>query len=175
MYSFGGFHYEIVFALLQGFFRLLAVWLLPCFLFKTAREIIRVSYVHQDSWWKSVAVLLAFLVSWMYSNIIFLSGSCLFNLVCNLQVIHFDNYGKLLEMDLEVSAYIEEHIRLTHYLSKISHRFRVYLLLELLVVTASQFVALLDTTGNSRIINLINGGDFVVSLEQYASYMKRLA
>ncbi|KAL6175015.1 hypothetical protein ACLB2K_051658 [Fragaria x ananassa] len=148
---------------INGFFRLLLVWLLPCFLLKTAREITRVASVPQDSLWKSVAVLLAFLVSWMYSNVIFLSGSCLFNLVCNLQVIHFDNYGKLLEMDIDVSAYIEEHIRLSHYLSKISHRFRIYLLLQLLLVTASQFVVLLETTENSKLINLTNGGDFVVS------------
>ncbi|KAM5571724.1 hypothetical protein ABKV19_012022 [Rosa sericea] len=148
---------------INGFFRLLSVWLLPCFLLKTAREITRVVYVPQDSLWKSVAVLLAFLVSWMYSNVIFLSGSCLFNLVCNLQVIHFENYGKLLEMDIDVSAYVEEHICLTHHLSKISHRFRIYLLLQLLLVTASQFVALLESTENSKVITLINGGDFVVS------------
>nr|POF23737.1 hypothetical protein CFP56_67140 [Quercus suber] len=90
-------------------------------------------------------------------------GSALFNLVCNLQIIHFENYGKLLERDLDVSVYIEEHIRLKHNLSKISHRFRIYLVLELLVVTASQFVALLETTGNPDIINFINGGDFAVS------------
>ncbi|PRQ17034.1 hypothetical protein RchiOBHm_Chr7g0190691 [Rosa chinensis] len=148
---------------INDFFHLLSVWLLPCFLLKTAREITRVIYVPQDSLWKSVAVLLAFLVSWMYSNVIFLSGSCLFNLVCNLQVIHFENYGKLLEMDIDVSAYLEEHICLTHYLSKISHRFRIYLLLQLLLVTASQFVALLESTENSKVITLINGGDIVVS------------
>ncbi|CAN1154369.1 hypothetical protein LINPERPRIM_LOCUS41090 [Linum perenne] len=53
--------------------------------------------------------------------------SCtLFNLVCNFQVIHFENYGKLLERDLEVSQYIGEHIRITHYMSKISQRFRIF-------------------------------------------------
>jgi hypothetical protein len=83
-------------------------------------------------------------------------------------VIHFENYGKLLERDMDVSQYIEEHIRLTHYLSKISHRFRIFFILELLVVTASQVVALFQTTWNSEIINFINGGDFVVSAEKYA-------
>ena len=122
-------------------------------------------YAHNDSWWLSVATLFASLVSWTYSTTIFLSGSALFNLVCNLQIIHFENYGKLLERDLDVSVYIEEHIRLKHNLSKISHRFRIYLVLELLVVTASQFVALLETTGNPDIINFINGGDFAVSAE----------
>lgn len=148
----------------QSFFRLLAVWVLPCFFIKTAREVIRVIYVYHDSTWESVAILFASLVSWTYSTIIYLSASVLFSLVCNLQVTHFENYGKLLERDLDVSIYIEEHIRLTHHLSKISHRFRIYLLLEFLVVTASQFVALLETTGNRDIINFINGGDFAVSV-----------
>ena len=49
--------------------------------------------------------------------------------------------------------------------TKISHRFQIYLVLELLVVTASQFVALLETTGNPDLINFINGGDFAVSAE----------
>ncbi|RVW52606.1 hypothetical protein CK203_068906 [Vitis vinifera] len=88
---------------------------------------------------------------------------CFVQLVCNLQVIHYENYGKLLERDLDILVYIEEHIVLTHHLSKISHRFRIFLLLEFLVVTASQFVALFQTTGNRGIINFVNGSDFVVS------------
>ncbi|GAV68242.1 DUF3537 domain-containing protein [Cephalotus follicularis] len=147
---------------INGFFRLLAVCLLPCFLLKTAREVFRISYEHPNTWWESVALLVALLVSWAYSNTIYISASALFNLICNLQVIHFENYWKLLERDLDVSVYIEEHIRLTHYLSKVSHRFRIYLLFELLVVTASQFVALLETTGNGASINIINGGDFAI-------------
>lgn len=148
---------------INNFFRLLAVCVLPCLLLKTAREVTRLIYVHYDSWWKSVLALLALLVSWTFSTIIFLSGSALFNLVCSLQVIHFENYGKLLERDMDVSAYIEEHTRLTQYLSKISHRFRIYLIFQILVVTASQFVALLQTTGNHGIVNIINGGDFAVA------------
>ncbi|KAJ9676691.1 hypothetical protein PVL29_021957 [Vitis rotundifolia] len=147
----------------RGFFRLLVIWILPCFLVKTLREIIRIIYVHQNSWWESVAILFALIVSWSYSTIIYFSACALFNLVCNLQVIHFENYGKLLERDLDVLVYIEEHIVLTHHLSKISHRFRMFLVLEFLVVTASQFVALFQTTGNRGIINFVNGSDFVVS------------
>lgn len=78
-----------------------------------------------------------------------------------VQIIHFEKYGKLLEMDMDVSFYIEEHMRLTH-LSKISHRFCIILLLEFLVVSASQFVALLLTTGKNGIINFLNAGNFAV-------------
>lgn len=151
--------------IVQGFFRTLAVWIIPCFLLKTAREVARAIYVHPDPWWHSVVIVVILLVSWTYLTMIFLSGAAVFNLVCNLQVTHFESYGKLLERDLDVSIYIEEHIRLTHYLSKISHRFRIFLLLVFLGVTASLLVALLQTTGNKGILNLINGGDFGVSLE----------
>ncbi|TKY47748.1 hypothetical protein E2542_SST29809 [Spatholobus suberectus] len=56
-----------------------------------------------------------------------------------------------------------EHIRLRYHLSKISHRFRIYLLLQFLVVTASQFVTLLQVTGYGGAVTFINGRDFAVS------------
>lgn len=143
--------------------RLLIFWALPCIILKTVREIIRISYVPHELWWLSVAILLASILSWTYVSLISLSASVLFHLVCNLQVIHFNDYGKLLERESDVFVYIEEHIRLRYYLSKISHRFRIYLLLEFLVVTASQFLTLLQTTGYSGTITFINGGDFAVS------------
>ncbi|XP_022776276.1 uncharacterized protein LOC111317976 isoform X1 [Durio zibethinus] len=142
---------------------LLIWWLLPCFILKTVCEIIRSLYVQRNSWWISVAILLALILSWTFVSTISLSASILFHLVCNLQVIHFDDYAKLLEREFDVLVLIEEHIRLRHHLSKISHRFRIFLLLEFLVVTASQFVTLFQTTGYGGMINFINGGDFAVS------------
>ncbi|XP_076901965.1 uncharacterized protein LOC143556564 [Bidens hawaiensis] len=147
---------------IYGFFRGLGVWLLVCFLLKTAREVTQVVYLPHDSWWLPAVTLLASLVTWAYSAIVFLSGAALFNLVGNLQVIRIENYSKILERDLDVSVYIEEHTRLAYCLSKISHRFRAFLLLEFLVVTACQFSALLQTTENPGIINFINTGDFAV-------------
>ncbi|XP_054804883.1 uncharacterized protein LOC129307954 isoform X2 [Prosopis cineraria] len=143
--------------------RLLVLWLLPCFLLKIAREIIRLIHLRHESWWLSVATLLALTISWTYVSTISLSASILFHLVCNLQVIHFDDYGKLLERESDVLIFMEEHMRLRYHLLKISHRFRIYLLLEFLVVTTSQFVALLQITVYGGIISLTNGGDFAVS------------
>ncbi|KZV24848.1 hypothetical protein F511_14731 [Dorcoceras hygrometricum] len=144
------------------FYSLLASWFGICFLLKVARELTRVLYVHQYSWGLSAILFSSCLLSWAYSTLVFLAGCGLFYLVGNLQVIHFENYGKVLERDLDVSVYIEEHMRLTHDLSKISHRFRIFLLLEFLIVTACQFVSLLQTTVNHGIINLVNGGDFAL-------------
>ncbi|KAL2465442.1 Protein of unknown function (DUF3537) [Abeliophyllum distichum] len=147
---------------IRVFYCLLTSWAVICLLLKVAREITRALYLHHDSWWWSALMLLACIVSYTYVTLVFFAGCALFHLVGNLQVIHFENYGELLEKDLDVSVYIEEHMRLTYYLSKISHRFRVFLLLEFLFVTVSQFIALLETTGNRGIINFINGGDFAV-------------
>lgn len=148
---------------IQGSFRLLIWWALPCLLLKTGREVIRMLYVHHDSWWLSVSILLALVLSWTYVSTITLTASILFHLVCNLQVIHFEDYGRLLERESDVLVFMEEHIRLRYHLSKISHRFRIFLLLQFLVVTASQFVTLFEVTGYSGKITFINGGDFAVS------------
>ncbi|KAL1216422.1 hypothetical protein V5N11_026353 [Cardamine amara subsp. amara] len=143
--------------------RLLAVWSLPCFVLKAVREVIRMLYVPHDQPWLSVAILLSMILSWTYLSTIFLAASAMFHLVCNLQVIHFEDYAKLLEGESEISLFIYEHVRLRHYLSKISHRFRIFLLLQFLVVTASQFTTLFQTTAYSGRITYVNGGDFAVS------------
>ncbi|KAL2900703.1 hypothetical protein RDABS01_025785 [Bienertia sinuspersici] len=149
---------------IDDFFRLLTVWVLPCLALKMAREIVRVIYVHNESLLQSMMVVFVLLVSWTYTATVYLSGSTMFSLVCNLQVVHFEHYKKLLERNLDVLVYIEEHTRLTYNLSKISHRFRIFLILEFLIVTASQIVTLLETTGNSDTINFLNAADFAVSL-----------
>ncbi|CAL9765748.1 unnamed protein product [Musa acuminata subsp. burmannicoides] len=148
---------------IQEFFRLLLWWILPCFIVKTAREIVRFIYIFHESRWRSIVVFLASTMSWVYLTIILLSACMLFNLVCNLQVIHFEDYGKLLERDVDALICLEEHVRLRYYLSKISHRFRIFLLLLFLFVTASQFVTLFQTTGYNGKINFANAGDIAVS------------
>ncbi|XP_027337872.1 uncharacterized protein LOC113851558 [Abrus precatorius] len=156
------FHHAYV-TQISGSLRLIILWVLSCFLLKTVREITRLSLAEHGSLWLSVAVVLALIISWTSVSAISLSACVLFHLVCNLQVIHFDDYGKLLQRESDVLLFMEEHIRLRYHLSKISHRFRIYLLLQFLVVTASQFVTLLQVTGYGGTLTFINGGDFAVS------------
>ncbi|KAK4283482.1 hypothetical protein QN277_000428 [Acacia crassicarpa] len=144
-------------------FRLLALWGSTCFFLKTIREIIHLSLGNHESWWISFAVSVASIISWTYMSTISLLASTLFHLICNLQVIHFDDYGKLIQRDSNVLIFMEEHIRLRYHLSKISHRFRIYLLLGFLVVTVSQIVTLIEVTAYSGLITFANGGDFAVS------------
>ncbi|XP_076940409.1 uncharacterized protein LOC143609576 [Bidens hawaiensis] len=142
---------------------LFVLWVLPCLFLKIAREFIRVMYLHQGSWWKSFGILVALTFSWAYVNFIYLSSCLVFHLVCYLQIIHFDDYGRLLEAEADVLVFIEEHARLRHDLSKISHRFRIYLLLVFAVVTSSQFAMLFQITEFGNKVTFINGGDFAVS------------
>jgi len=111
-------------------------------------------------------VLFASVLSWVYLTMIFLSACILFNLVFNLQVIHFDDYCKLLERDLDTLVFLEEHARLRYNLSKISHRFRIFLLLLFLFISISQCVILFETTGYSEIVNFATAGNLAVSLVQ---------
>lgn len=127
------------------------------------REVLRSVYVHDYSWWLSVAIFFALVLSWAYVSTISLAASIMFHMVCNLQVIHFVDYGKLLERESDVLVLIEEHLRLRDHLSKISHRFRIFLLLQFVLVTASQFVTLVQITGYSGTITFKNSGDFAVS------------
>ncbi|XP_006659792.2 uncharacterized protein LOC102703606 [Oryza brachyantha] len=150
-------------AKIKDFFRIILWWILPCFAVKVTREMFRFSYIFQQSTWKACIVLFASIMSWMYLTTIILSSCMLFNLVCNLQVIHFDDYGKLLEQDSDPLVYLKEHLQLRHNLSKISHRFRMFLLLLFFSVTASQFAILFKTTAYNGPINFTNGGDIAVS------------
>ncbi|KAJ0428093.1 hypothetical protein HanRHA438_Chr17g0798301 [Helianthus annuus] len=143
--------------------RLFVLWVLPCITLKIALESIRIIYMHQESWWKSFGILAALTFSWVYVNFIYLSSCIVFHLVCSLQIIHFDDYGRLLETETDVLVFIEEHARLRHDLSKISHRFRIYLLLVFAIVTSSQFAMLFEITEFSNEVTFMNGGDFAVS------------
>ncbi|KAG6476201.1 hypothetical protein ZIOFF_065437 [Zingiber officinale] len=148
---------------IQEFFHLLLRWILPCFIVMAARETVHFVYTFHESAWRSIAILVASMLSWVYLTIILLSACMLFNLVCNLQIIHFEDFGKFLERDVETYLCLEEHMRLRFYLSKISHRFRIFLLLLFLAVTVSQFVTLFQTTGYSGNINFTNAGSLAVS------------
>ncbi|KAK1319342.1 hypothetical protein QJS10_CPB04g01763 [Acorus calamus] len=148
---------------IQAFFFLLICWMLPLLLAKAVRDVILFVHIKHGPLWESIALVFASVLSWVYLNAVFLSTCLLFNLVCNLQVVHFVDYAKLFEREADVSMLLEEHQRLRYNLSKISHRFRVCLLLIFLLVSASECVTLIQTTGYPGITNFINAGDFAIA------------
>lgn len=144
-------------------FRLVKWIIFPCLVVKIIREVWRTVVVHQGPWWESALVLIGIIISWLYLTAIFLFACILFNLVCSMQIVHVEDYMRLLEGTSDVSVFLKEHMQLRYQLYKISHRFRVFLLLAFLVVTGSQFMTLFETTYYSGSINFINAGDFLVS------------
>ncbi|MCD7451080.1 hypothetical protein HAX54_009528 [Datura stramonium] len=112
---------ELYLKKIRVFYYLVASWMTIFFLIKIAREITRAVYLYDGSVWWSTGIVVASLVSWAYSNIIFLVGTALFHLVGNLQVIHFEHFSELWKWIWISPVYINEHMRLTCYVCKISH------------------------------------------------------
>ncbi|XP_071903610.1 uncharacterized protein [Coffea arabica] len=69
---------------IKAFYRSVFTWVIICFVLKTAREVTRAVYLRDKLWWWPVVILVASLVSWTYSTILFLLGTSLFNLVLSI-------------------------------------------------------------------------------------------
>jgi len=131
------------------------------------------AYIGNQSWWQAGLIVLGLTISWTYLSAISVVACILFYLSCSLQLIHFHDYMNFfarepdskepLDKEPDVSILMTEHIRLRHNLSKISHRFRIYLLLVFLFVTASLFATLVQITGAFGRVTFLNGGNFAVS------------
>lgn len=148
---------------IKGSYRLLLQSLLPCCILKAIHELMRMIYVQNQSWWLASLNATALVISWTYLSAISLAACILFHLACNFQVIHFNDYANLLEKESSIMALMDEHMRLRDYLSKISHRFRIYLILVFLFVTASLCMTLVQITGVNGRVTFLNGGNFAVT------------
>ncbi|XP_057542995.1 uncharacterized protein LOC130821312 isoform X2 [Amaranthus tricolor] len=148
---------------IKGSYHLFFQLLLPCCILKTAHEIMRMIYVRNHSWSLACLKVSALVISWTYLSAISLAACILFHLACNLQVIHFNDYTKVLEKESSIMTLMDEHMRLRGYLSKISHRFRIYLILVFLFVTASLCMTLVQITGVNGRVTFLNGGNFDVT------------
>ncbi|XP_057530230.1 uncharacterized protein LOC130808761 [Amaranthus tricolor] len=148
---------------IKGSYRLFLRSLLPCCLLKAAHETMRTIYVQNLSWWLATIKVSTLVISWTYLSAISLAACILFHLACNLQVIHFNDYAKVLENESSIMTLMDEHMRLRDYLSKISHRFRIYLILVFLFVTASLCMTLIQITGVNGRVTFLNGGNFAVT------------
>lgn len=138
------------------------LWIVPCIIIKSIHALDLMVFIYRNPWPLASVLLLLSIVSWTYLATVFLAGCGLFCLICNLQIVHFEDYCKLLVTRTDVPLLLDDHIRLCHYLSKISHRFRLHLLLVFFVSLATQCFGLLQTAQNG-VVNFTNTGDFFVS------------
>lgn len=107
------------------------------------------------------------LVSWIYRTAIFFFVCVLFRLICYSQILKLQDFVTVFQEESEVDAVLREHLKIRRQLMAISHRFRKFILAGLILVTASQFTALLLTTRPHGDVNLFNAGELAVQFSAF--------
>nr|XP_043618807.1 uncharacterized protein LOC122590691 [Erigeron canadensis] len=102
------------------------------------------------------------LASWLYRTMVFFLVCVLFRLTCHLQILRLQDFAKVFHEDSDVESVLREHLRIRRHLRIISHRWRVFILWVLILVTVSQFVALLDTTRSNADLSIFKAGELAL-------------
>ncbi|MCD7452432.1 hypothetical protein HAX54_016539 [Datura stramonium] len=148
--------------------KILFIFVLPCF---AAESIYKI-------WWYSsggtqipflgnvivsdiVACVLE-LCSWLYRTTVFFLVCVLFRLICYLQILRLQDFAQIFHVDSDVETVLREHLRIRRHLRIISHRYRRFILLALIFVTASQFASLLMTTRSTADLHIYKSGELAL-------------
>lgn len=171
VYRTAGFNVTIIFLLdMQRSLKILFIFVLPCF---AAESIYKI-------WWYSsggtqipflgnvivsdVVACLLELSSWLYRTTVFFLVCVLFRLICYLQILRLRDFAQIFHIDSDVETVLREHLRIRRHLRIISHRYRIFILLALIFVTASQFASLLMTTRSTADLHIYKSGELAVWL-----------
>ncbi|KAI3740773.1 hypothetical protein L2E82_31246 [Cichorium intybus] len=100
--------------------------------------------------------------SWLYRTSLYLLVCVLFKLTCSLQILRLDDFARVFEKLSDVGPILVEHLTIRRNLRVISHRFRVFILATLILVTASQFASLLVTTVDGSIVDVFTTGELAL-------------
>ncbi|KAI7731016.1 hypothetical protein M8C21_017410, partial [Ambrosia artemisiifolia] len=158
--------------------KILSIFVTPCFAGQSAYKI---------WWYSSGATAIPFLGnvivsdtvacvlelgSWLYRTVVFFLVCVLFRLICYLQILRLQDFALVFQVDSDVETVLREHLRIRRHLKIISHRYRVFILLALVIVTVSQFASLLDTTSRTAEISIFKSGELaLVSVSLLAGLM----
>ncbi|RWW19866.1 hypothetical protein GW17_00016053 [Ensete ventricosum] len=155
-------------AQLRSSFRLLALFIAPCFAAEVAYKLwwyafsaIRIPFLGNRVATSCVACALE-LASWTYRAGSFLVVCVMFRSICHLQILRLQEFAAAFQAESEAVAVLKEHLRLRRQLKVISHRFRGFILWGLIIVTASQFAAVFVTTRPHSDDNLFNTGELAL-------------
>ncbi|KAL3521904.1 hypothetical protein ACH5RR_014738 [Cinchona calisaya] len=148
--------------------KILSAFVIPCFLadsvYKTwwlASGGTQIPYVY-NVYLSHIIVCILLMSSWLYRTSISFLVCVLFRLICFLQILRLEDFAQVFEKDSDVAFILLEHLRIRRNLRIISHRFRGFILLSLILVTASQFVSLLVTTASSSTVNIFTAGELAL-------------
>ncbi|XP_047307257.1 uncharacterized protein LOC124910631 isoform X1 [Impatiens glandulifera] len=150
-------------------FKILFMFLLPCFTVECAYKI----------WWyasgvneipflgnaivSDIVACTVELCSWLYRTVVFFLVCILFRLICCLQILRLQDFAKVFQSDSsDVELVLKEHLRIRRYLKIISHRYRLFIVSALIIVTISQFASLLLTTRSGSEVNIYKAGEIAL-------------
>ncbi|XWS19347.1 hypothetical protein CRYUN_Cryun31cG0007600 [Craigia yunnanensis] len=153
---------------LQKSTKLLCVFVLPCFAAESAYRIwwyatgaSQIPYFG-NKYLSDIITCTLQLCSWLYRTSIFILACIFYQLTCHLQILRLEDFAQVFQKETEVGSILAEHLRVRRNLRIISHRFRLFILLSLVLVTASQFIALLVTTRTSTTVNIYEAGELAL-------------
>ncbi|GAB4826527.1 hypothetical protein Ancab_033422 [Ancistrocladus abbreviatus] len=155
-------------AQLQRSMKILCIFVLPCFAVDAAYKIWW--YVTGGSdipYWGNIYVshsisCIMELCSWLYRSSIFFLACVLYRVICYLQILRLDDFAQVFQVESDVASVLIEHLRIRRTLRIISHRFRLFILWTLLLVTASLLASLLVTTKSNSDVNIYTAGELVL-------------
>ncbi|KAL2524053.1 Protein of unknown function (DUF3537) [Abeliophyllum distichum] len=148
--------------------KLLSAFVLPCFLADSAYKIwwfssggTQIPYLYNMYISKTIVCILL-MSSWLYRTTICFLVCILFRLTCYLQILRLEDFAQIFTRESDIANILLEHLRIRRNLQVISHRFRVFILSTLILVTASQFVSLLITTEPSSPVDIFTAGELAL-------------
>ncbi|XP_059663063.1 uncharacterized protein LOC132308829 [Cornus florida] len=148
--------------------KLLSAFVLPCFVADCAYKIwwfvsggTQIPY-YGNIYVSNIIACTLQLFSWLYRTSIFFLVCVLFRLICYLQILRLDDFAQVFEKESDVGSILIEHVRIRRNLRIISHRFRVFILLTIIFVTASQLASLLVTIESSATVNIFRAGELAL-------------
>ncbi|KAL3820773.1 hypothetical protein ACJIZ3_006678 [Penstemon smallii] len=148
--------------------KLLSAFVLPCFLADSVYKIwwftsggTQIPYLY-DTYLSKTIVCVLLMCSWLYRISICFLVCVLFKLTCSLQILRLQDFAQVFERESDVASITIEHLRIRRNLRVISHRFRLFILSTLILVTLSQFMSLLVTTKPSSTINISTTGELAL-------------
>ncbi|KAK9268482.1 hypothetical protein L1049_000234 [Liquidambar formosana] len=153
---------------MQRSLKLLAFFVLPCFLAEGAYKIwwyvsgaTRIPFLGNVYLSDAVACILE-LCSWLYRTSVFFLVCVLFRLSCRLQILRLQDFAQVFQVESDVESVLTEHLRIRRHLRIISHRYRAFILWALIIVTISQFASLLITTKADADVNIFRAGELAL-------------
>ncbi|CAO1942080.1 unnamed protein product [Urochloa humidicola] len=151
-------------------FRVLACFVLPCALAEAAYKAYwwysaiaaaAAPPLLRSPWWAAAACALE-VTSWVYRVALFFMVCVLFRVICYLQILRMVGFAREFGRFADVATVLRHHRRIREQLRKISHRYRKFIVCSLVLVSASQFAALLATTRPHAVVNLATAGELAL-------------